>query len=165
MAYSRGHSSCKGQCAVALGVKFDWYSRKPVDCQNVNAPKPFFHCQKMRPQWASFHESNLPTNCVDVTHSGTNDDGKEVANVMPMEISKGRTLLDVCEHLSISACMYVFTCSGCSVSYMLKIISVYRIESPCSKLFFIGRFYGHETAICLPSLDKVPLVDVFINIH
>lgn len=35
-----------------------------------------------------FYESNLPSNYVDVTHSRTNHDGKEVAGIMPMKISK-----------------------------------------------------------------------------
>lgn len=104
-------------------------------------------------------------NCVDVIYFGINDDGKEVVNVMLMEILKGRIFLDVCEYFFIFVCMYVFICSGCSVSYMLKIIFVYRIESLCLKLFFIGRFYGYEIVICLFSLDKVFLVDVFINIY
>lgn len=107
----------------------------------------------------------MPTNYVDNTHSRTNDHGEKVANVMPMKISKGRCLLDVYEHLSVSACVYVSTCNGCNVDCVFKITPVYRIESSCSQLFFIGRFYGHVITICLPSLEKVTLVNAFIYIH
>lgn len=41
-------------------------------------------------------------------------------------------LLDVYEHLSISACVYVFIYSGCVADHVFKIIPVYRMESPCS---------------------------------
>ena len=84
---------------------------------------------------------------------------------MPMKTSKGRYLLDVYEHLPVSACVYVSTFNSCNVDYVFKIIPVYRIESSCSKLFFIGRVYGHVITACLPSLEKVTLVDVFIYIH
>lgn len=33
------------------------------------------------------------------------------------------------------------------------------------KVFFIGRFYGHVMTICLSSLEKLPLVNVFVYIH
>lgn len=36
------------------------------------------------------HNNYLPTNYIDVTHSRTNDEGKEVANVMPMKNFKER---------------------------------------------------------------------------
>lgn len=50
----------------------------------------------------------MPANYVDVTPSRTNDDGKEFASVMPMKILREiDDLLDVNEHLSVSACIYV----------------------------------------------------------
>lgn len=90
---------------------------------------------------------------------------KKFANIMQMKISKGRCLLDIYEHLSISACTYVSTCNGCNIDYVFKIIPVYKTESSCSKLFFIGWFFGHVVTVCLPSLEMVTLVNVLIYIH
>lgn len=46
----------------------------------------------------------------------------------------------------------------CSRSFLLN-------RKPMFKIVPIGWFYGHVITICLPSLKKVTLVNVFIYIH
>lgn len=78
----------------------------------------------------------MPANYVDVTPSRTNDDGKEFASVMPMKILREiDDLLDVNEHLSVSACIYVYTCSiNCSLFItfaMVAVLIIYVQEHSC----------------------------------
>lgn len=97
-----------GQYTIIWGVRFDSWWRKPIDCQKINAPKSPFTLRKWDHKGVCY-KSNLPTNYVDITHSRTNDDGKEVAIVMATKILKGRSRWSSrCIWTPVYICMCMF---------------------------------------------------------
>lgn len=153
-----------GQCTVTLGVKFDAEESLQI-AKIVNVPKPSFHFQKMRPQWELKFLSIRFAKHVDVTHSRT-DGGKEVASVMPIKILKGRIWWPSrCVWTPIYICMYIcfylqwLHCWLCDQDH-----SCLQNGRPVFKIVLYWPVYGHVMTIC-PSLEKLPLVNVFIYIH
>lgn len=171
MACNEKHSSCKTlirdfhrsvYCHIRCEV---WCWRKSTDCQNCKCSKPSFHFQKMRPQWELKFLSIRFTKHVDVTHSRT-DGGKEVASVMPIKILKGRIWWSSrCVWTPIYICMYIcfylqwLHCWLCDQDH-----SCLQNGRPVFKIVLYWPVYGHVMTIC-PSLEKLPLVNVFIYIH